>query len=96
MSQSETSSAPLRTDQMFINMGPQHPSTHGVLRIGLTIEGELVVKAVPEPLAEAPLDEVLADILDELGVRGSSEVLAERLEHNEARPQPISIAVPVT
>ena len=38
----------VKTDQMFINMGPQHPSTHGVLRIGLTIEGEVIVKAVPD------------------------------------------------
>ncbi len=36
------------TDQLFINLGPQHPSTHGVLRIGLTIEGEVIVKAVPD------------------------------------------------
>ena len=38
----------VRTDQLFINLGPQHPSTHGVLRIGLTIEGEIIVKAVPD------------------------------------------------
>jgi len=38
----------VKTDQMFINMGPQHPSTHGVLRIGLTVEGEIIVKAVPD------------------------------------------------
>lgn len=38
----------LKTDQLFINLGPQHPSTHGVLRIGLTIEGEIIVKAVPD------------------------------------------------
>jgi len=38
----------LKTDQLFINMGPQHPSTHGVLRIALTIEGEVIVKAVPD------------------------------------------------
>ena len=37
-----------RTDTMTINMGPQHPSTHGVLRLILTIEGEIVVKAVPD------------------------------------------------
>jgi NADH-quinone oxidoreductase subunit D len=35
-------------DTMTINMGPQHPSTHGVLRLILTIEGETVVKAVPD------------------------------------------------
>jgi len=37
-----------RDDTMTINMGPQHPSTHGVLRLILTIEGETVVKAVPD------------------------------------------------
>src|ERR1700740_538984 len=37
-----------RIDTMPINMGPQHPSTHGVLRLILTIEGETVVKAVPD------------------------------------------------
>lgn len=35
-------------DLMTINMGPQHPSTHGVLRLIVTIEGETVVKAVPD------------------------------------------------
>ncbi|MDA8130481.1 MAG: NADH-quinone oxidoreductase subunit D [Elusimicrobia bacterium] len=38
----------LKADQMFINFGPQHPSTHGVLRIALTVEGEVVVKADPD------------------------------------------------
>jgi NADH-quinone oxidoreductase subunit D len=37
-----------RADAMTINMGPQHPSTHGVLRLILTIEGEKVIKAVPD------------------------------------------------
>ena len=32
---------------MFINMGPQHPSTHGVLRVVLKIEGERVVDLDP-------------------------------------------------
>ncbi len=38
----------LKTDQMFINLGPQHPSKHGVLRIGLTLEGEVIVRAEPD------------------------------------------------
>lgn len=37
-----------RVDAMTINMGPQHPSTHGVLRLVLTIEGETVIKAIPD------------------------------------------------
>jgi NADH-quinone oxidoreductase subunit D len=32
---------------MVLNMGPQHPSTHGVLRVILDMDGEVVVKAVP-------------------------------------------------
>jgi NADH-quinone oxidoreductase subunit D len=32
---------------MHINMGPQHPSTHGVLRVELDIDGETIVKARP-------------------------------------------------
>jgi NADH-quinone oxidoreductase subunit D len=35
------------TETMTINMGPQHPSTHGVLRLVLELDGEQVVKAVP-------------------------------------------------
>jgi NADH-quinone oxidoreductase subunit D len=37
-----------RVDTMTINMGPQHPSTHGVLRLIVTLDGETVVKAVPD------------------------------------------------
>jgi len=37
----------LRTEKMTINMGPQHPATHGVLRLVLTLDGEVVVGAVP-------------------------------------------------
>ena len=37
----------IRTESLTINMGPQHPSTHGVLRVVLELEGEIVVKARP-------------------------------------------------
>jgi len=36
------------TQTMVLNMGPQHPSTHGVLRVVLELDGETVVKARPE------------------------------------------------
>ena len=37
----------VREDTMIINMGPQHPSTHGVLRMVLELEGEVVVGCRP-------------------------------------------------
>jgi NADH-quinone oxidoreductase subunit D len=37
----------IRTEEMLVNMGPQHPSTHGVLRIVLRTDGELVLEAIP-------------------------------------------------
>ena len=37
----------LRTETMTVNMGPQHPSTHGVLRLVLELDGETVVSAAP-------------------------------------------------
>jgi NADH-quinone oxidoreductase subunit D len=41
-----TSTAPeLRSETMTVNMGPQHPSTHGVLRLVLELSGEVVVNA---------------------------------------------------
>jgi len=36
------------TKTMVLNMGPQHPSTHGVLRVLLELDGENVIKAVPD------------------------------------------------
>ncbi|HEY3600648.1 MAG TPA: NADH dehydrogenase (quinone) subunit D [Chthoniobacterales bacterium] len=35
-------------EKMIINMGPSHPATHGVLRLVLELDGELVTKAAPE------------------------------------------------
>ncbi|MEC4674726.1 MAG: NADH dehydrogenase (quinone) subunit D [Nitrospirota bacterium] len=37
-----------RTTEMLLNMGPQHPSTHGVLRVVLELDGERVSKATPD------------------------------------------------
>ncbi len=39
---------PLADTQMTVSLGPQHPSTHGVLRLELVLDGETVVKAIPD------------------------------------------------
>ena len=37
----------ITSQEMLLNMGPQHPSTHGVLRLVLTLEGETVTDCTP-------------------------------------------------
>ncbi|BEP14327.1 NADH-quinone oxidoreductase subunit D [Acidothermaceae bacterium B102] len=37
----------LQTAEMTLNIGPQHPSTHGVLRLALTLDGERIVRSDP-------------------------------------------------
>jgi len=39
--------AQLRSEEMIVNLGPQHPSTHGVLRLEVLMEGEIVREVVP-------------------------------------------------
>ena len=38
----------LQGEKMVLNMGPSHPSTHGVLRIVLELDGEVITKAMPD------------------------------------------------
>ena len=60
---------------MMVNMGPQHPSTHGVFRLVLWIDGELIVKAEPhigylhrgsEKLCEGELYSQIITLFDRL------------------------------
>lgn len=37
----------IRTEEMVINVGPQHPSTHGVLRLQVKLNGEIVTDVIP-------------------------------------------------
>ncbi|MFQ5683262.1 MAG: NADH-quinone oxidoreductase subunit D [Candidatus Binatia bacterium] len=41
-------SEPFHTEDMTINMGPQHPSTHGVLRFIVKTDGEVIREAIPD------------------------------------------------
>src|SRR3974390_1166473 len=38
----------MQGEKMVLNMGPSHPSTHGVLRIVLELDGEIITKAAPD------------------------------------------------
>ena len=42
-----TTNKKLESQEYFINMGPQHPSTHGVLRLMLTLDGETITNVEP-------------------------------------------------
>jgi NADH-quinone oxidoreductase subunit D len=44
----EIPASPSAPRRMTLNMGPQHPSTHGVLRIVLELEGETIISAMPD------------------------------------------------
>ena len=53
----------IRTEEMLLNVGPQHPSTHGVFRLVIKIDGEIIKEATPvigylhrgtEKIAERP------------------------------------------
>lgn len=44
----ETPASPSAPRLMTLNMGPQHPSTHGVLRIVLELDGETIISAAPD------------------------------------------------
>jgi NADH-quinone oxidoreductase subunit D len=79
-------------ETMLLNMGPQHPSTHGVLRLLLELDGEIIVNAVPdigflhtgvEKNIEAKnyqQSEVMTDRLDYLNPMGNNLVYCMAIE----------------
>src|SRR3972149_11766809 len=79
-------------DTILLNMGPQHPSTHGVLRLLLELDGEIVVNCIPdigflhtgiEKNIEAKTyekAEVMTDRLDYLNTMGNNLVYCLALE----------------
>lgn len=84
--------ANLRREEMVINIGPQHPSTHGVLRLEVVFDGEIVVDVVPhlgylhrcfEKHAEAlPFNQIIpyVDRLDYVAAMNSEHAYAMGLE----------------
>ncbi len=98
----------LEGDTVLLNMGPQHPSTHGVLRVLLELDGEVVVNCVPdvgflhtgiEKNMEAKLWEqaaVMTDRLDYLNTTGNGLAYClaiERLAELEVPPRAQAIRV---
>ena len=96
------------SEKMILNMGPQHPSTHGVLRVILELDGEIVVKATPdigylhrglEKLAEHKTWHQCIPLTDRLDyVAGMSNALAyvlalEKLIGMEAPPRAQAVRV---
>ena len=47
MTQSNVSAGDFETQDLLLNVGPQHPSTHGVFRMVMTVDGELVKDVIP-------------------------------------------------
>ena len=37
----------IKTQEILVNMGPQHPSTHGVFRMVLSVDGEMITDVTP-------------------------------------------------
>lgn len=83
----------IRTDEYLINMGPQHPSTHGVLRLLVQLEGEIVHNVQPhvgyihsgiEKMAESlsyPQLGHLTDRMDYLSAIQNTEAVALCVEN---------------
>lgn len=82
----------LKSEQMVLSLGPQHPSTHGVLRLEVVTDGEIVVDVVPhlgylhrcfEKHAESmPFNQVIpyVDRLDYLAAMNSEHVYVMGVE----------------
>lgn len=82
----------LKTEEMIVNIGPQHPSTHGVLRLEVVTDGEIIVEVVPhlgylhrcfEKHAEnLPYNQTIpfVDRMDYLGAMNSEHAFAMGVE----------------
>lgn len=81
------------TDELLVNMGPQHPSTHGVLRVALRLDGEKVLGADPDiGFLHSSMEKIAehvdyrqyvsyADRFDYLNAMGNELCYARAVEH---------------
>ena len=88
----ESEPLPIRTEEIRLNVGPQHPSTHGVLRLMITLDGEICKEAIPhigylhrasEKLAERhtyPQYITQTDRWDYLNAMGSNQMWCQVVE----------------
>src|SRR5512143_3510245 len=98
-------------ETMLLNMGPQHPSTHGVLRLLLELDGETIINVVPdigflhtgvEKNMEAKTfakAEVMSDRLDYMNTLGNVLVYClavEKLVDLDVPPRAQAIRVIIT
>jgi len=101
----------LTGETMLLNMGPQHPSTHGVLRLLLELDGETIINAIPdigylhtgiEKNMEAKTylkAEVMSDRLDYMNTTGNNLVYCmavEKLVDLDVPERAISIRIILT
>jgi NADH-quinone oxidoreductase subunit D len=82
----------LKTEEMLINIGPQHPATHGILRLEVITDGEIVVDVVPhlgylhrcfeKHAASLPYNQIIpyVDRMDYLAAMNSEHVFARGVE----------------
>ena len=83
----------LKVEEMLINIGPQHPATHGILRLEVITDGELVVDVIPhigylhrcfeKHAASLPYNQIIpyVDRMDYLAAMNSEHVFARGVEH---------------
>lgn len=83
----------LKVEEVLINIGPQHPATHGILRLEVILDGEIIVDVVPhlgylhrcfeKHAATLPYNQILpyVDRMDYLAAMNSEHAFAMGIEH---------------
>ena len=97
----------MQGEKMVLNMGPSHPATHGVLRIILELDGEIITKATPDMGYLHRGDEKIAenmtytqfipytDRLDYLAPLANNVAYALAVEKLHGHRQAIAAALPI-